>query len=88
MVQILQKTPNQEQRRETLELQAYAAKKKYGIAIEDVFTAERLEQKYAPQEADDVLWFANVRLWGPKRKWFASWLNSRLIAQGLEWGRG
>ena len=55
MVQILQKTPNQEQRRETLELQAYAAKKKYGIAIEDVFTAERLEQKYAPQEADDVL---------------------------------
>ena len=47
--------PNQKQRREALELQAHAAQMKYGITIEDVFTVESLEQKHAPQEADDVL---------------------------------
>ena len=46
--------PNQKQRREALELQALAAQKKHGITIENVFTAECLEQKHAPQEAKDV----------------------------------
>ena len=46
--------PNQKQRREALELQALAAQKKHGITIENVFTAESLEQKHAPQEAEDV----------------------------------
>jgi hypothetical protein len=47
--------PNQKQRREALELQAHAAQMKYGITIDDVFTAESRDQKYAPQEAEDVL---------------------------------
>ena len=47
--------PRQKQRREALELQAHAAQMKHGITIEDVFTAESRDQKYAPQEAEDIL---------------------------------
>ena len=47
--------PKQKQRREALELQALGARRRFGITIEDVFTVESLEQKHAPQEADDVL---------------------------------
>jgi hypothetical protein len=56
--------PKQKQRREALKIQAYAARKKFGITIEDVFTAESIEQKYAPQEVEDVLRLVDVRYWG------------------------
>ena len=46
--------PKQELRKQALEKQAYAARKNYGIIFEDVCTEEGREQKYAPQDADDI----------------------------------
>jgi|TARA_B110000046_G_scaffold78781_1_gene86936 hypothetical protein len=47
--------PKQKRHREYMELQASAARRKFGITIEDVFTVESLEQKHTPQEADNVM---------------------------------